>query len=124
MSKKILVVDDEEDICEIVGDYIGDIVEGAHITSAHDGLEGFIASKGQKFDLIVTDMKMPFLNGKDFILAVRSKENQNTETPFIMLSGFLNSETISRLEEKGIICLSKPINLDGFAAAVKRSLEL
>ena len=120
---KILVVDDESDICEIVGDYLRDIVDGAHVTSAQDGLDGFIESKNQKFDLIVTDMKMPFLNGKDFILAVRTKENLNAETPFIMLSGFLNSETVSRLEEKGIICLSKPIDLDGFSAAVKRALS-
>lgn len=120
---KILVVDDEVDICEIVSDYLGDIVEGANITTAQDGLDAFIYCREQKFDLIVTDMKMPFVNGKDFILAVRSKENLNVETSFLMLSGFLNRETVTRLEEKGIICLSKPISLEGFSEAVKRALE-
>lgn len=107
---KILIVDDEKDICEIVGEYVREISAGAEIVLKHDGLDGFMESGQTDFDLIITDMKMPFLNGKDMILAIRTKSAKNIDTPIIMLSGFLNKETISKLEGNGIFCLNKPID--------------
>lgn len=121
---KVLIVDDEKDICEIVKEYVVEIVPSAQVATVHDGLDGFLACSKEPYDLVITDMKMPFLNGKDFILAMRTKENKNNATPVIMLSGFLNAETISRLEEKGIICLSKPINSEAFTQAVKKALNI
>lgn len=107
---KILIVDDEKDICEIVGDYVKEISQGAEIFQKHDGLDGFMECTQTDFDLIITDMKMPFLNGKDMILAIRTKSSKNNSTPIIMLSGFLNKETIAKLEGNGIFCLNKPID--------------
>ncbi len=65
-----LVVDDEADLREIVGDYLTDL--GFQVLEASDGEEALHKMQTLNVDLLVTDLKMPGMGGSDLILAARS----------------------------------------------------
>lgn len=61
--KSVLVVDDDPDVRSIVRDNIHRISRQAVIQEASDGLEALLRAERQKFDLIITDLKMPKKDG-------------------------------------------------------------
>jgi len=63
--KKILIVDDEEDVREVIFDFLQG--RGFDVLTAKDGQEALSILKNNKFDIIVTDMKMPLMRGDRFI---------------------------------------------------------
>lgn len=83
MSKKVLVIDDEADIREIVRLYL--IGEGLEVIEAENGQEGILKALREKPDLIVLDIMMPGING--FEVAKHLKDDPNTkDIPIIILS--------------------------------------
>lgn len=107
MAKKILVIDDEKHIVQIVkfnlekkGGYI--------VETAMDGLEGYNLVINSKPDLIISDLMMPNLSG--FELKDRLDENGFSEVPFIILTakGQLNKNEESKKED--VIFMTKPFS--------------
>lgn len=83
MKKKILVVDDEENIVNIVKFNLSKA--GYDVTAAHDGMDALEKVKLEKPDLIVCDVMMPKLDGFGVLKEIKS--NPETENiPFIMLT--------------------------------------
>lgn len=91
---QILLVDDEEDIRSLMTDILEDI--GAHVHSVSNGIEALDMIKSKKFDLIVSDMKMPKMDGLAFLKKFREDEN-NDSTKFLVMTGGISS---SMEEEK------------------------
>lgn len=87
--KKVLVLDDENELLEIWHLYFKRWDFAVEVHTASNGAEGLkmIDSVG-KYDLIITDYKMPVLNGLDFILHVRTKIG-DTSTPIFFFTGYL-----------------------------------
>jgi two-component system chemotaxis response regulator CheY len=81
---KILVVDDSMVIRKIVIKAVE--VDGHETVQAENGLEAFDLFQADKFDLIITDINMPIMNGFEFSKKVRSDESVNSEVPIIVLS--------------------------------------
>lgn len=79
--QKILVVDDEKAILDIVSRYLAR--EGYKVFSASNGKEAMSFFQKESLDLIITDIMMPEMDGYDFIEKVLEK---NEETPFIFVS--------------------------------------
>jgi len=84
MSKeRILVVDDEEDILELVRYNLAK--EGYHVIGALTGEDALQKARSEKFDLIVLDLMLPGIDGLD--VAKRLKSSPKTEqVPIVMLS--------------------------------------
>ena len=83
MSKKILVIDDEADIREIVRLCLSE--EGCEVIEAENGQEGILKAQNEKPDLIVLDIMLPGING--FEVAKHLKDDPNTrEIPILILS--------------------------------------
>ena len=74
-NEKILVVDDEEDILELVRYNLAK--EGYHVTGALTGEDGFEKIRSETFDLIVLDLMRPGIDGLE--MAKRLKSNPKTE---------------------------------------------
>jgi signal transduction histidine kinase len=110
---RVLVVDDEPAIQEIVSAYLAEdqhIVETA--ANAREALEKF---RTHQFDLVITDRAMPEVNGDD--LATSIKEIQ-PEEPVIMLTGFADLiEGNGRPKDVDLV-LSKPARLDDLRRAI------
>lgn len=81
--KKVLVVDDDEDIVNIVGSLLD--AEGYRTVLAYNGKEAFDRALTEKPDLIIADIMMPEMDGWEFCWRVRESEDLG-QTPFIFLT--------------------------------------
>ncbi len=120
MSKTLLVVDDEPDIC----DFVQDVAEGIgfKVVTTSDTSE-FPLVYSSKFDGIVMDLSMP---GMDGIELIRFLADNRCGSALILMSGFDGGvlATAERLgRERGLHvlgALSKPINIDELEVALGR----
>jgi len=83
MSKRILIVDDEEVIRKFLKIHLNK--SGYEVTEAEDGEKAIEKIGGGKFDLIICDVMMPNKNGWEVIKEVKSKPGLN-EIPIILLT--------------------------------------
>jgi DNA-binding response OmpR family regulator len=89
LSKRILVVDDEEDIVNIITFYLKNL--GYESITASNGEEAIAKAKQEKPDLIILDVQMPKLNGFEVIKILKQDENL-WSIPIIILTGTHISE--------------------------------
>ncbi|WP_298423409.1 ATP-binding protein [uncultured Kordia sp.] len=81
---KILIIDDSLEM----GKYLQEILSPfAKCSYTFNGNEGLLKVKNEKFDLIISDYKMPICDGFQFKKALNNIESYNT-TPFLIMSGF------------------------------------
>ncbi len=128
MSKKILVVEDEEGVRYVLARLFQK--QNYEVETAANGQEGLKKAQEQKFDLIISDIRMPKMSGLEFIKAIRpnnpeSVANKNETTPAIAISAILPEG----IEVKDLIIagfnhfLYKPFKLDNMLAIVKQLTE-
>ena len=79
-NEKILVVDDDKNICELLRLYLEK--EGFHVTMAYDGNEALKEFERLHPDLVLLDVMMPGMDGWEVCRRIR----QNNKTPIIMLT--------------------------------------
>ena len=78
----VLIIDDERAIRRALKEILE--FEGCSIEEAEDGKQGLKLTQDKEFDLIFCDIKMPAMDGLEFL---SSAMNLNIETPIIMISG-------------------------------------
>ncbi|HWH08197.1 MAG TPA: response regulator [Candidatus Thermoplasmatota archaeon] len=83
--RRILVVDDEEDIRVALKDLLESSLERVEVHIAEDGAAGLRHLQRARPDLIVSDFKMPGMNGLEFLQAARAFA---PETPKILITAF------------------------------------
>lgn len=122
--KNILVVDDEVEIRSLIGEYLESSFADTNIVLANDGLEAYASAINTKFDLIITDHRMPFCTGLDFITKIRTTKNLSDSSPIIMVSGFIPEieSEISKLDN--LYYLNKPFKLDRLIKYCKMTLNI
>jgi DNA-binding response OmpR family regulator len=69
MAKRVLVVDDEPVICALAARALREA--GYEVVLAADGMAGYGLAKAHPFDLVVTDSRMPYLNGRELVAWLR-----------------------------------------------------
>ena len=119
--KWILLVDDEEDILQTLKDYLNLQRKQYSVVLAKDGREAIIKSANQKFDCIVTDLKMPKVSGGEFIASLKTSSN-NQFCPIILLT----SHPDPRIQEQHdyIWMVEKPLNLKSTTELIDRQMSL
>lgn len=118
---KILIADDEEDIREILELEVSSAFthENFEILFACDGLEAVNIIKENNPDLVLTDMKMPRMNGVDLI---KSTRNLKKEPIIIMISAFGDRETLVDAMRLGAFdFFEKPFNEDQLKVCLLRA---
>ena len=85
MSKRILVVEDQEDLRAILRDLLTG--SGYIVTEAADGAAGVAMAKSEQPDLILMDIQLPVLDGYDATRQIRADVNLK-RTPLIAVSSF------------------------------------
>jgi len=100
MAKNILIVDDSATMRKIIMRGIRQAgIENADFKEAGDGVEGMKAVEGGKFDLILSDVNMPNMNGLDFVKAV--KEKLGTPPPIVMITTEGSEEVVKEAMTRG-----------------------
>ncbi|MCW2292416.1 two-component system CheB/CheR fusion protein [Pseudomonas sp. BIGb0408] len=106
----ILLVDDSEDICMIMEELL--VMEGASVTIAHDGSTALGLLEVQEFDLILSDIGMPGMDGHELLRHVR-KLPLHMNTAAVALTGYGGSSDIETALEAGFNAhISKPISIE------------
>lgn len=103
--KKILVAEDDRNLSRSLDTWL--TLEGFQVVTVYDGKEALKKLLHHKYDLLITDIVMPQLNGMDLISQIRQI---NTELPIMVVSGKLNQELILDLQKMDVrFILPKPI---------------
>ena len=120
-SKKILIVDDESDILEIIGFNL--TKEGFTIYTAKDGNEAINKAQQIQPHLIILDVMMPFKNGIEVCRILRQHPSLN-EVPIILLTAINDEQThIKGLESGADDYVNKPISPKVLVSRVKSLLR-
>jgi len=118
MSKKILVIDDEQQIAEICRDYLS--AAGFAVLTARDGETGLALARKERPDLVVLDLRLPGMDGLDVCRALRRESN----TPIIMLTARIEeSDRLVGLELGADDYLTKPFSPRELVARVQAVLR-
>ena len=98
--KKILLIEDQEDFVEMFGKRLQD--EGYGVVIARDGLQGLEQALNNHFDLIISDILMPGMNGHEMVLKLRETE-AGKNVPIFLFSASVEVENLQSLIETGVI---------------------
>ena len=119
MDKRLLLVDDEEDIRDILSIYLADL--GYAVAAAADGADALEHFRRERFPLVVTDIKMPGIDGIDLL---REIKRIDPDTEVIMITGHGDLElAIKSLKYEATDFITKPINHDILDVAINRAWE-
>lgn len=114
-KKTLLIIDDNEDIC----DYVQSIFKDAfHVIKAADGINGFQITSKQLPDIVITDLYMPGMQGDELCKKIKTNDKTN-HIPVILLT----ASTSAEMKLKCIECgaddfISKPFEKDLLVARV------
>lgn len=119
MGHRILILDDDADFNSLLTDIFSQA--GYDITPEQDPQKALSLIREFQFDLVVTDQRMPGISGKDFL---RELKKVQPKTPIIMVSGFLDNETIRELIRDGVGgVFLKPLNVFSLLKRTAKLLE-
>ena len=117
MSKRILIIEDEESIAELERDYLE--LSNFEVEVANDGQLGLDKALGEEFDLIILDLMLPGVDGFEICKQVRNNKN----TPIIMVSA--KKDDIDKIRGLGLGAddyMTKPFSPSELVARVKAHL--
>jgi len=107
MAKKIMIVDDSPSVLAILGDMLEDL--GYEVTAVSDGQQACKLLETDRFDLIITDLTMPVMDGIAFVHSAKQMPNCKF-VPIVMLSSVEDESKIAEAKKVGISTfLRKPV---------------
>ncbi len=123
---KLLIIDDERGIRNTLREILAD--EGHEVEVAENGKQGLEMAQAKAYDLIFSDIKMPEMDGLEFLAKLKNDENDandaNGECPVVMISGHGDVETaVQALKMGAYDFLLKPLDLNRILITTKNALE-
>jgi len=119
-SAKILVLDDDPSLAEMLAETL--LILGHQASSCQDSTEALDLLKTQTFDLIISDYRMPGLDGCGFYQRVRSTMPDLANRIVFLTGDALNHTTQAFLESTGNAYLTKPFRLDDVREVIRQAL--
>ena len=126
---KLLIIDDERGIRNTLREILAD--EGHEVDVAENGKIGLEMAQAKAYDLIFSDIKMPEMDGLEFLMKLKNAENDengdatlNGECPVVMITGHGDVETaVQALKLGAYDFLLKPLDLNRILITTKNALE-
>ena len=121
--RKVLVVDDDEDLVELICDAL-ERDGRLDVRSVNNGFGAGMLIKEFRPDLIVLDVMLPDINGKEVCTLVRSQSNMD-DVRIICISGMVESDKIQELHDAGANdFMKKPFDVDELIGRICQLLEM
>jgi PAS domain S-box-containing protein len=114
----VLVVDDSEDTTEMVRHLLE--IGGASVCSATSGSEALRIAREKEFDVVLSDISMPEMDGFEFLNRLRQLPGKE-DLPAVALTGFGRPEDVQRASDKGFYAhLTKPFDIQRLAMLLQQ----
>jgi len=115
----ILIVEDKDSMAQMLRETLE--AEGYCVVLAGDGQDGIRQIRDSRFDLILSDLKLPRKDGLDVLKAARAESQL---TPVILMTAFGTVETaVAAMKEGAFDFITKPFDTDHLLLLIKRALE-
>jgi two-component system CheB/CheR fusion protein len=109
VQTNFLIVDDSEDTIAMLQDLLR--VAGANVMTATNGADALRLAAENEFDVILSDISMPEMDGYEFLQRLRKIEGRQN-VPVVAITGFGRRDDIARARAAGFYShLTKPLNL-------------
>ncbi|HVR20660.1 MAG TPA: HD domain-containing phosphohydrolase [Polyangiaceae bacterium] len=116
---RVLVVDDEKFIRDIIADFLG--MEGYIVRTAEDGTSAISELERARYDMVISDLKMPRMGGLDLLKEVA---RAHPDTLTVIMTGFGTVETaIDAMKRGAYDYILKPFKVEEVVHIVQRGLE-
>jgi two-component system, NtrC family, response regulator AtoC len=120
MTHTILVVDDEIRLADVLTVALSDL--GYQAIAAHTATEALEILKTEHIDLVLTDLRMPGMDGRQLLNQIR--KNHPT-IPVVMITAFASvRDAVELIKEGAFDYIAKPFEIEDVAATVHRALRL
>ena len=105
-KKTILIIEDDPDVLSTVVKQLEYL--GYDVLTASDGMEGMKKLDEGGYDLVITDIVMPFISGVGVVTALKEKM---PNVPVIAITGYGKEPESAVMEKKADIVLAKPVKI-------------
>ncbi|HEY4013555.1 MAG TPA: response regulator [Polyangiaceae bacterium] len=117
---RVLVVDDDAILARVYGRAL--IAAGFEVDVAADGAEAFERILAESYDVILSDLCMPRLDGLDLLKEARRRR---PNVPVVIMTARLDAEVYAAASELGSVrCLSKPMTIQELTKAVESAATI
>ncbi len=99
MTIKLLLVEDDANLCYIIRGGLEDMIGGYEVLTASDGAQGLSIWKEQRPDVIVSDIEMPGMDGYEMVRRIRETDG---DTPILFTSGRVSPKDVVKGYELGV----------------------
>ena len=114
----VLVVDDSEDTTEMVRHLLE--IGGASVCAATSGFEALRIAREKEFDVVLSDISMPEMDGFEFLSRLRQIPGKE-DLPAVALTGFGRPEDVQRANDNGFYAhLTKPFDIQRLASLLQK----
>ena len=118
ISGRVLLVDDDPDFVEVLSEVMKQ--RGLEVVVTHNGEEAFSEFLRTPFDLVITDLKMPKMDGLTLLKAIKNKEKDAT---VLVITGFGTVESaVSAIKAGAYDYITKSISIEDLGLTVNRAL--
>ncbi|MEW6658591.1 MAG: response regulator [Thermodesulfobacteriota bacterium] len=120
MAEQLLVVDDEPNMLRLLKTILMDKT-GYEVTTTNNPLEVSKLLQEKRYDLVVSDLKMPLVDGMDLIDIIKKIDPQ---LPIIIITAYGTLETAEEAVQKGAYdFITKPFRKETILITIRRALE-
>lgn len=119
--KNILLIDDDLGFLKTLEEELSDYSEGWNILTAKNGKQGLDLIASHSVDLVVTDLRMPVMDGYELLACLREKR---PSMPIIVMTADDSREAGQRLRSFGVgQCISKPCQFSEIVRAISSRIS-
>jgi DNA-binding NtrC family response regulator len=120
MAEKILIVDDEPDMLKLIAMIIREKTP-YEVTTTNNPLEAVELAKSGNFDLVISDLKMPGLDGIELLNAVKQID---ADIPVIMITAYGTVESATEAMQKGgFDFITKPFRKEQILFTIDKAIK-
>jgi CheY-like chemotaxis protein len=118
-KKTILLIEDDVDVLGMMVRHLEHL--GYSVITAGDGMEGLKKLESEDYDLVITDIVMPYVSGVGVVAAIKSKK---PHVPVIAVTGYGKEPEAAAMEKNADMVLAKPVKISVLKDYLRELLDL
>ena len=118
-KRTILVIEDDPSVLSVIIKHLDYL--GYNVMTATDGMEGLKKLESGGYDLVITDIVMPYVSGVGLVTAIKEK---TPHIPVIAITGYGKEPEAAAMEKEADLVLAKPVKMSVLKEHIAELLSL